>query len=129
MSATEPAARRSILERLGRLVESAEQQLALAAIEIELCALDATIDRCEPTHPALESIPIKLNDIDCQLAELVADMLGYFGLVADRPGVNERPVDSSEARWLRQLLATLPAGDAVELMRRRDRIYQQLASR
>lgn len=102
-------------------------RLRLAAISLELEALETTRTRLDP-RAAGPIVELKLADLRRRMAELALDVLGYYGLPEAGHGENEPPPGKVYARDLKSRHLDHLAHDELSLSQIKDALADYLVT-
>jgi hypothetical protein len=112
------------LKTILRLDESVDRSdelwLQVADISIAIDAISASAEGKRDGTVEWKAIKLGCAATQVQLADLVMDILAYYGLPLDTEGMNEPSIGRPEARQLRSRYLEALARDEIELMRLRD---------
>lgn len=118
----------SELKTILRLDESVDPSddlwLQVAEVSIAIDAISASARDKRSGTVQWNAIELGCAAIQVQLADLVMDILAYYGLPLDIEGMNEPSIGRPEARKLRSRYLASLALDEMELMRLRDELAE-----
>lgn len=105
--------------------QDADESLLLRILEneIALMALEITVTR--KVTGAEEILAIRLPELEQELAVLISESMGYYGLIHEPggEGENEPPIDSRDARILRSAMLEITGHSTVK---QRDMLAKKL---